>query len=124
MEKKEPARKWVHGYMAAGTGIVVAAILPGTTGLALGVLELSMCYHIGRIYQGGEYSWDDARIATKVIGVTTMAAKAAAVVALELLNLAPGLGWLAKGPIAAGVMKGLGEATIAYYQSLETKLLN
>ena len=110
--------------MAAGTGIVVAAILPGTTGLALGVLELSMCYHIGRIYQGGEYSWDDARIATKVIGVTTMAAKAAAVVALELLNLAPGLGWLAKGPIAAGVMKGLGEATIAYYQSLETKLLN
>jgi uncharacterized protein (DUF697 family) len=123
MNKKEKARQWVHGYMAAGTAIVVAAIIPGATSVALSALELTMCYHVGRIYRGDGYSWNDARVAAKVIGVAALAAKGAAVVALEALNFAPGLGWMAKGPIAAGVIKGLGEATIAYYESIEPRAI-
>ncbi len=123
MDNKESARKWVRGYMAAGTTIVVAAVVPGSTSAALSILELTMCYHIGRIYQGETYSWDDARIAMQVIGVAALTAKGAASVALEALNFAPVYGWVAKAPIAAGVIKALGEAVIAYYESLDAKQL-
>jgi uncharacterized protein (DUF697 family) len=119
MTNQEKARNWVHGYVAAGTTLVVAAVLPGSSTIALSTLELTMCYHIGRIYQGEQYSWNDARIAASVIGVAAIAAKAASVAALEALNFAPVFGWVAKAPIAGAVIKGLGEATIAYYESLE-----
>jgi len=30
-DKKARARKWVNGYTVAGTAVVIAAIIPGTT---------------------------------------------------------------------------------------------
>ena len=57
-----------------------------------------------------------ARVAASVIGVAAIAAKVAV---LEALNLVPFAGWAVKAPVAAGVIKLLGEATIAYYESLE-----
>ena len=115
MSNEDKARKYVNGYMGAGTALVVAAVLPGMTSAALGTIELTMCYHIGRIYCGDTYSWNDAKVAFGVIGLAGLAAKA---VALEALNAIPGPGWLIKAPLAGAVIKALGEATIHYYESL------
>ena len=37
----------------------------------------------------------------------------------EALTLVPFAGWVAKAPIAAGIIKGLGEAIIAFYEQTD-----
>ncbi len=61
MSKRDEAKNWVHGYTTVGIGIVIAAIIPGSTSLALMGLDATMAYHIGKIYKdlrgGGHASW-------------------------------------------------------------------
>lgn len=114
--KKQKARRWVHGYVVAGTSIVVAAVIPGGSSAALITMEGHMCYQIGKIYRGDEYSFAEAVAAAGVVGLVGVGAKIAA---LEALNFVPFAGWVVKAPIAAGVIKGLGETIIAYYEGLE-----
>ena len=113
--KKERARAWVHSYMVIGTGIVIAAVVPGSTSIALMTLEGHMCYEIGKIYRGPEYTMAEALRIAAAVGVVAVAAKLAA---LEALNFVPFAGWAVKGTIAGGVIKGLGEAIIAHYESV------
>lgn len=116
IDKKAKARAWVNGYTAAGTGIVVAAILPGTTSAALMGIEVTMCYQIGKIYRSDKYTMQEAIAAARVVGLVAIAAQ---MIALEALDFVPGPGWLVKGGVAGGVIKTLGEAVIKHYEKLE-----
>ena len=113
--KADRARAWVNGYVVIGTGIVVAAVLPGTTAVALIAIEEHMCYEIGKIYRGQDYSLGDAVKQSLAIGITAIAAQVAA---LEALNLLPGPGWLIKGATAGTAIKALGELIIKHYEGI------
>jgi uncharacterized protein (DUF697 family) len=114
--KNEKARTWVNGYAVAGAAAVAAAVFPGSTSLALVAIETHMCYQIGKIYRGDEYSMAEAVAAAGLVELASIAGKLAA---LEALNLLPFAGWIVKAPVAAGVIKGLGEVIIAHYEKLE-----
>ena len=113
-EKKARARKWVNGYTVAGTAVVIAAIIPGTTSTALAAMEAHMCYAIGKIYKGEDYTMKEA--VARIVGLVAIAAP---MVALEAANAVPIAGWAVKGTIAGGVIKTLGEAIIARYEKME-----
>ena len=113
LDKKAQARRWVNGYTVAGTAIVVAAIVPGSTSAALVAMEVHMCYEIGKIYRGKIYTLKDAARAAKVIGLVALAAQ---IVALEALDFVPFAGWAVKGGLAGGIIKTMGETVIAFYE--------
>lgn len=113
--KKEKARKWVNGYAVTGAAVVVAAVFPGSTSAALMVIESEMCFEIGKIYRGDDFTFTEAVAAAGAVGLVVVAGKIAA---LEALSLVPVAGWAAKAPIAGGLIKGLGEAVIAYYEEV------
>src|SRR6204780_250505 len=106
-DKKARARKWVNGYTVAGTAVVIAAIIPGTTSTALAAMEAHMCYQIGKIYRGEDYTMKEAVAVARIVGLVAIAAP---MVALEAANAVPIAGWAVKGTIAGGVIKTLGEA--------------
>jgi len=114
MSKQDQAREWVNNYAITGTAIVVAAIVPGTTSVALMAIEATMCFHIGRIYRGVDFSKKEAAGIAASVG---LAAVAGQIVALEALTFIPWAGWAAKGAIAGGIIKTLGEAIISYYEN-------
>ena len=115
-DKKTRARKWVNGYTMAGTSIVIAAIIPGTTSTALAAMEGHMCYQIRKIYRGENYTLQEAIAVARVVGLVAIAAP---MVALEAMNAIPFAGWAVKGAVAGGVIKTLGEAIIARYEKME-----
>ncbi len=119
MSKQYLAREWVNNYALTGTGIVVIAIIPGSNSVALMTIEATMCFHIGRIYRGTDFSMKEAGA---IAGSVGLAAVAGQIVALEALTLIPWAGWLAKAAIAGGIIKGLGEAIINYYESKDAQL--
>jgi len=114
--KSDKARIWVNSYAIVGAAIVIAAVVPGTTSAALIAIEGHMCYQIGKIFRGDDYTMGEAAAAAGVIGLASVAGK---LVALELLNFVPFAGWAAKALVAGSVIKLLGEAVIAHYEQLE-----
>jgi uncharacterized protein (DUF697 family) len=114
--KKDKAQTWVNGYAVAGAAAVAAAVFPGSTSAALIAIEGHMCYQIGKIYRGDDYSLSEGIAVAGVIGLASIGAK---LVALEALNFVPFAGWVVKAPIAGGVIKILGEVIIAHYEKLE-----
>lgn len=114
--KQERARAWVNGYTAVGIGIVVAAIVPGSTSVALIGIEVTMCYQIGKIYRGEKYTMQEATAAARVVGLVAITAQ---IIALEAMDFIPIAGWAVKGGVAGGVIKTLGEAIIKHYEKLE-----
>lgn len=102
--------------MVAGAAAVAAAVFPGSTPAALLAIEGHMCYQIGKIYRGDDYSLAEGIAAAGVIGLAGVGAK---LLALEALNFVPLAGWAVKAPVAGGVIKGLGELIIAHYENLE-----
>ena len=117
MSRKSQARTWVQGYSATGAGVVIAAIVPGSTAVALIGLEATMYFHIAKIY-GRSITKRDALQAVgngflaKALG-TTIAAK---VLALEALNFVPLAGWAVKAPVAYSIIAALGEAIIDQFE--------
>ncbi|HBK22439.1 MAG TPA: GTP-binding protein HSR1 [Planktothrix sp. UBA10369] len=118
MSKQDRAREWVNNYAITGTAIVVAAIVPGTNAVALIAIEATMCFHIGRIYRGDDFSMKEAGGIAASVG---LAAVAGQIIALEALTLIPWAGWAAKGAIAGGIIKTLGEAIISYYENKDAQ---
>jgi uncharacterized protein (DUF697 family) len=114
--KKERARVWVHSYLVIGTGIVIAAVVPGATSAALMAMESHMAYEIGKIYRGNEFTMAEGLRVAAAVGIAAVAGQLAA---LEALNLIPVAGWAVKGAVAGGVIKALGEAIIYHYEALE-----
>lgn len=114
--KRERAKGWVNGYTVIGTGIVVAAVFPGTTSIALIAIEEHMCCEIGKIFRGENYSLVDAATASTSIGLVAIGVQLAA---LEACNFLPGPGWLIKGGVAGTTIKLLGESIISFYESIE-----
>ena len=121
MSKIKQAREWVNGYALTGTGIVVAAIVPGSTSIALMTIEATMCFHIGRIYRGDDFSMKEAGSIAASVG---LAAVTGQILALEALTLIPWAGWAAKAGIAGGIIKGLGETIISYYENKDAELFS
>jgi uncharacterized protein (DUF697 family) len=111
--EKDSANKWVYGYAATGGALVIAAIVPGSTSVALMGIEATMAYHIGKIYEN-DFTMDDATALAKRIGLASVMGKVAA---LEALNFVPFAGWAVKGPVAAGIIKLLGNSIIEYFES-------
>lgn len=114
--KAQKARVWVDGYAIAGAALVIAAVVPGATSAALIVIEGTMCYQIGKIYKGDEYTMGEAVATAGVVGLAAVVGKIAA---LEALNLLPIAGWAVKAPVAGGVIKALGEAIIMHFERAE-----
>ena len=75
-----------------------------------------MCYEIGKIYRGDNFTMGEAVRVAAAVGIAAVAGQ---LVALEALNLIPLAGWAVKGAVAGGIIKGLGEAIILHYESLE-----
>lgn len=117
MSKRQKAKNWVNGYTAVGTGIVIAAVVPGSTSAALIALEATMAYHIGQIYKG-LFTMEDAVEVAKRVGLAAVVGKVAA---LEALNFVPVAGWAVKAPIAAVVIKMLGDSLIEYFENQDGK---
>lgn len=116
MNKRDEAKNWVHGYTTVGMGIVIAAIIPGSTSLALMGLEATMAYHIGKIYKD-LFTMDDALEVAQKVGLAAVLGKIAA---LEALTLVPFAGWAVKAPIAGAVIELLGHSIIDHFEN-ETK---
>lgn len=114
--KADRARAWITTYMVIGTGVVIAAVVPGSTSAALAAMEAHMCFEIGKIYRGDGFTAAEGFRVAAAVGVATVAAQ---VLALEALNLIPFAGWAVKGAIAGGIIKALGEAIILHYESIE-----
>ena len=116
-EKRELARMWVNGYTATGTALVIAVChVPGVaTGVCV-TIEGVMCYQIGKIYRGTDYSMSDATAAAASIGLASLVGTIAAIEASSLLGP---IGWPVKGPLTAGLIKALGELVIKYYESMD-----
>lgn len=119
--QKEEARKWVNGYAVVGAAIVIAAIIPGTTSIALIAMEGHMCYEIGKIYKGSSYTIEDGVRDASMIGLASIGGQ---LLVLEGLNLIPFAGWAVKGPVAGGVIKLLGETIINFYEKKSEKELH
>lgn len=111
--KRDQAKTWVNGYAVTGAAVVIGAVFPGSTSAALMLIEAEMCFDVGRIYRGEDFTFSEAVAAASAIGLVAAAGKIAA---LEALNLVPGAGWAAKAPIAGGLIKALGESIISYYE--------
>ena len=75
-----------------------------------------MCYQIGKIYRGEDYTMKEAVAVARIVGLVAIAAP---MVALEAANAVHIAGWAVKGTIAGGVIKTLGEAIIARYEKME-----
>ena len=113
LSKRDRAITWVNGYAITGAMVVIAAVFPGSTAAALMVIEVEMCFEIGKIYRGDNFTFTEAVAAAGAVGLVAVVGKIAA---LEALTLVPFAGWAAKAPIAGSLIKGLGEAVIAYYE--------
>jgi uncharacterized protein (DUF697 family) len=112
-EKRRKAEAWVNGYTATAVAAVVATSpIPGTATGVLCTLEATMCYQIGRIYKTN-WSIGEATAAAGVIGIAAFLGKIAA---LEALTFLPFAGWVAKGVIAAGIVKGMGQLVIKHFE--------
>lgn len=114
--KKEKARTWVNTYAVAGTALVVAAIVPGSTSIALMSIEGHMCHKIGKIYRGDNFSVAEGIAAASIVGLTAITGQ---VLALEALNFIPFAGAAGKAVIAGSIIKALGEVIIDHYEGLE-----
>ncbi|WP_373535462.1 hypothetical protein [Microcoleus sp.] len=109
--QRERARNWVNGNTAAAVAVVCGtALVPGAAAVILLSQEAIMAYHIGSIYKS-EFSQQDAAALAGEIGLAAVAGK---VLALEAAILAGPAAFLIKPAIAAGIVKLLGEAIIAY----------
>ena len=77
-----------------------------------------MCYQIGKIYKGEDYTMKEAVAVARIVGLVAIAAP---MVALEAANAVPIAGWAVKGTIAGGVIvkHAFGEAIIARYEKME-----
>src|ERR1700722_10958094 len=97
-EKK--AREWVH-TTAAGGGALAAVPVPGmgTTGLI--ALESALVYQVARIY--GEKL--DVKEIALIAGTLEFGSLAIKLAVMEGLNFLPVWGWVAKVPIAAGIIE-------------------
>lgn len=116
-EKRRVATNWVNGYTATGTALVIAVChIPGmATGVCV-TIEGIMCFQIGKIYRGSDYSMEDAAAAAASIGLASLVGT---IVAIEAAALLGPLGWPIKGPLTAGLIKTLGELVIKYYESMD-----
>lgn len=116
-EKIDKASAWVNGYTVAGSALVIGVChLPGAATATCMTIEGVMCYQIGRIFRGNNFSMHDATAAASCIGLASVAAK---IVALEATVFLGPLGWPAKATISAAIIKILGEVIIKYFQSME-----
>ncbi len=115
-QKKSKARTWVNTYTVAGTALVVAAAFPGSTSVALMSIEAHMCYKIGKIYRGDNFSVAEGIAVASIVGLASITGQ---VLALEALNFIPFAGWAGKAVIAGGIIKALGEVIIDHYEGLE-----
>ena len=108
---KEKARQWVH-IAAVGGGSLAAVPIPGigTTGLA--GMEATLIYWIGRIYGEKLGAGEIGRIA----GTLETASLGIKLGVMELLNLVPIAGWIAKIPIAVGIIEAIGALAIKHFE--------
>jgi len=113
------AREYVNNYAIVGCFTVLIAIIPGMTSAMLCIMEVVMCCQIGRIYRGDRFTIQEAMAMCRIVGFVAIVAP---MIALEIINFVPILGWLIKAAVAAGIMKGLGEAIIARYEKAEREL--
>ena len=111
---RDRARSYVNKLAAGGGAFGTVPMPPGGHSAALTALESKMCVDISRMYGIKTYGvvWKILIIILiKQLGVSTIAKGAG-----EVLNFIPFFGHLAKGAISAGVIKGIGEALITYYE--------
>lgn len=111
---REKARRYVNGYTFGGAAYSIIP-LPLATSLGLSVAEATMMGQIAKIY-GLKIDAVIWPLLLKLLLVQfggSVALKALA----EGLNFVPVIGWLAKPMVASGVIKGIGEATIRFFES-------
>jgi uncharacterized protein (DUF697 family) len=115
--KRKKAEKWVNGYTASAVATVAGTALvpvPGAATVVLCGLEVTMCYQIGKIYKN-EWSMGDAAAAAKLVGLAAIVGQLAA---LEATTLLGPFGIVARGGIAAGIVKSMGKLVISHFEDI------
>jgi uncharacterized protein (DUF697 family) len=110
MTCKGKAREWVH-ITAAGGGALAAVPIPGMGTVGLTAMESALIYWVGRIY--GEKL--DAKEVAIIAGTLEIASLGIKMGVMEILNFVPIAGWIAKVPIAAGIIEGIGNLAIKHF---------
>ena len=116
---REQAERWVNAYTATAIAAVLAVSwVPGAATAVLCGLEAILCFQIGKLYIGEDWTNADAAAAAKLIGLAALAGPLAAMEATILLGP---LAFLAKPAVAAGIVKAMGQLVIGHFEGLAKK---
>jgi uncharacterized protein (DUF697 family) len=116
--RQSRARATTNGFALAGGVIAFFALFPGSVSVALCILELLLCYRIGKIYLGDEYSLGDEITSYAWVFLAALAGQVVASILLEALTFVPLLGWAIKGGVAAAIIKILGSVLADHYEKV------
>lgn len=120
LRRRAQARRTITKYMgvAGGTAVLLSPIVGSS--LALGGLEAKMMMDISRVYG---YDLSPQEVGTIIGGLLAGGAVLKLAVS-EALTFLPGIGWVAKGGVAAVAVKGLGELAIKYFENSRQGAIN
>jgi uncharacterized protein (DUF697 family) len=108
---RDKARHYVHMTVLGGA-LLAPVPIPGFGSTGLTAIEIGLIFMIGRIYDENLSKTEIAMLAASLeVGSTVLS-----MVVMETLNFVPIAGWLVKVPVAASVVKGIGELAIKHFE--------
>lgn len=128
VSKSERARAWLDHYVKTGAVGLLAttAWLPASSTVQIFALirEMTkmMCYGIGRIYRGDNYTLEEATEVADTLDLTMVTTKLATkLVAGAAFRLVPGVGAVAWSQSSAlvGIVREIGTLIVTYYEQSE-----
>lgn len=110
--RRQQANRVITRYMATagGTAIILSPVIGSSA--ALSALEIKLVLDIGKVY-GYELSTKQGIALIAGVLATGTVLKVAV---SEALTFVPGVGWVAKGAVAAAAVKAMGETAIRYFE--------
>lgn len=107
-----------NNFSLAGGALAFFALFPGSTSVMLCTLELVLCYRIGKLYLGQDYSLAEEITAYVWVFLAALVGQFVASILLEALTFLPIIGWAIKGGVAAGIIKALGSLLTEHYEKV------
>jgi molecular chaperone DnaK (HSP70)/uncharacterized protein (DUF697 family) len=117
---RDKARRVIWNYAATSGGAAILLSPIVGSSLALAGLEAKLVMDISKIYG---YDLKPEQVGA-IIGGLLAGGAVVKVAVNEALTFVPGIGWVAKGGVAAVAVKGLGELAIKYFENARSGRAN
>ncbi|BAY77064.1 hypothetical protein NIES25_35220 [Nostoc linckia NIES-25] len=114
--KKKEAQAWVAGYSGGAGALGALGVIPGTTTVSISGMQITMAYHIGRIYRGNNFGFAEATAVCLQVGLNAIVGR---LMAYELIGLLPIAGWAIKSGVAGSVTAIMGNTLIDYFEKFD-----